>query len=221
MPNPTMNSLVSHHVVVAAADVTQESAPGIPGAVESGVANIEALPHDIAQIPVLQHLSEVIPAADLVFGGAMLLAIVIFHATGVRFVTNHVVRRSLIILQRPTAWRADLLMSGTVFTEKLLIEPGRRSMQQVGVMGPFDVFGNVIVLTPKPHADRIYEQMLARVDGDAGIAFGACRLPNDCGLVFKVLGMETQQVKNKIRAFWSVTREVVTGAKVPQEFLWR
>src|SRR5450631_387604 len=115
MPNPTMNSLVSHHVVVAAADVTQESAPGIPGAVESGVANIEALPHDIAQIPVLQHLSEVIPAADLIFGGAMLLAIVIFHATGVRFVTNHVVRHSLIILQRPTAWRADLLMSGTVF----------------------------------------------------------------------------------------------------------
>jgi urease accessory protein len=94
-------------------------------------------------------------------------------------------------------------------------------MRQVGVMGPFDVFGNVIVLTPKPHADRIYDHMAAEVDSKTGIAVGACRLPNDCGLVFKVLGMETQQVKNKIREFWSLTREVVTGARVPQEFLWR
>jgi hypothetical protein len=110
-----MNVTAPHLLVVAAADPSHKSGPGIPGAVESGVANIEALPHDIAQIPVLQHLSDVMPAADLFFGGAMLLVIVIFHATGVRIVTNHVVRRSLVIQVRPTAWRADLLMSGTVF----------------------------------------------------------------------------------------------------------
>ena len=101
--------------IAAAAEPTKSVAREIPGAVESGVANIEALPHDIAQLPVLQHLSDVIPAADLIFGGAMLLLIVIFHATGVRFVTSHVSRRSQVILQRPTAWRADLLMSGAVF----------------------------------------------------------------------------------------------------------
>jgi hypothetical protein len=110
-----MTSLASSHLVVAAADSTNKSSPGIPGAVESGVAHIEALPGDIAQVPLLQHLSQVIPATDLLFGGALLLVIVIFHAAGVRFVTNHVVRRSLLILQRPTAWRADLLMSSTVF----------------------------------------------------------------------------------------------------------
>jgi urease accessory protein len=119
---------------------------------------------------------------------------------------------------RITAQRPD---GAPLFTEKLLIEPGRRNMQQVGVMGPFDVFGNVIVLTPKVHADRIYGRMAAELDSKTGIAFGACRLPNDSGLVFKVLGMETQQVKNKIREFWSVTREIVIGASVPREFLWR
>jgi hypothetical protein len=111
-----MASIASHHLVIAAVESSQKSGPGMAAdAVESGVAHIEALPGDIAQIPVLQHLSDVIPAADLIFGGAMLLVIVIFHATGVRFVTNHVVRRSLVILRRPTTWRADLLMSGTVF----------------------------------------------------------------------------------------------------------
>jgi Ion channel len=110
MPDSTFGQLV-----VAATDPSSSGLQSIPRAVESGVANVEALPHDIAQIPVLQHLSEVIPAADLFFGGAMLLVIVLFHANGVRIVTNHVVRRSLIVLQRPTVWRADLLMSGTVF----------------------------------------------------------------------------------------------------------
>lgn len=110
-----MSSFAPGHLVVAVADSTHKSAPSIPGAVESGVAQIEALPGDLAQFPVLQHLSDIIPAADLFFGGALLLVIVIFHATGVRFVTSHVVRRSQLILQRPTAWRADLLMSGTVF----------------------------------------------------------------------------------------------------------
>ncbi len=102
-------------LVAAAADSGNAIIQKGAGAVESGVANIEALPRDIEQLPLLQHLTDVIPAADLIFGGAMLLLIVIFHATGVRFVTNHVVHRSQNIMQRPTTWRADLLMSGTVF----------------------------------------------------------------------------------------------------------
>jgi hypothetical protein len=110
-----MTMLVPTQLAAAAAEPTKSIVRELPGAVQSGVASIEALPRDIAQIPALQHLSDVIPAADLFFGGAMLLVIVVFHATGVRFVTNHVVRRSLGILQRPTAWRADLLMSSAVF----------------------------------------------------------------------------------------------------------
>ena len=56
---------------------------------------------------------------------------------------------------------------------------------------------------------------------EAGLAFGACRLPNDAGLVYKVLGCETRQVKAKVREFWELTREEVTGARLPPPFLWR
>jgi len=87
----------------------------VPSAIEAGVAQIEAVPSDVANIPLVQHLSAVMPAADLVFGGAMLVIIVLMHATGVRFITNHVVARWQTIMERPTAWRADLLMSSSVF----------------------------------------------------------------------------------------------------------
>ena len=87
----------------------------VPGAIEAGVAQIEAVPSDVANIPLVQHLTAVMPAADLVFGGAMLVVIVLMHATGVRFITNQVVARWQTIMQRPTAWRADLLMGSSVF----------------------------------------------------------------------------------------------------------
>ncbi len=55
----------------------------------------------------------------------------------------------------------------------------------------------------------------------SGVAFGACRLPNDAGLIFKVLGRETAQVKAKVREFWAVAREEAAGAGLPPAFFWR
>jgi urease accessory protein len=109
----------------------------------------------------------------------------------------------------------------TLFTEKLVIDPARRPLRQTGVMGSFDVFGNVILLTPREAADRVHARVGAEVDEANGLAFGACQLPNDAGLVFKVLGRETAQVKAKVREFWAIAREEVTGAALPPPFFWR
>lgn len=108
-----------------------------------------------------------------------------------------------------------------LFAEKLLIDPQRHPMRQTGVMSSFDVFGNVFVCTPKDNADRIHARVEAEVDLERGLAFGACRLPNDAGLVFKVLGRETTQVKAKVREFWGIVRREVVGADLPPPFLWR
>ena len=108
-----------------------------------------------------------------------------------------------------------------LFTEKLVIDPGRYPMRQTGVMGSFDVFGNVIVCTPKAVADRIYARVEADVDTARGLAFGACRLPNDAGLIFKVLGVETAQVKAKVREFWRLVRQEAVDRNLPPPFFWR
>jgi len=109
----------------------------------------------------------------------------------------------------------------TLFTEKLVIDPARRPMRQTGVMDSFDVLGNVILLTPKDAADRVHARVDAEVDTANGVAFGACSLPNDAGLVFKVLGRETAQVKAKVRQFWGIARQEITGAAIPPPFFWR
>jgi len=108
-----------------------------------------------------------------------------------------------------------------LFSEKLVIEPLRFAVRQTGVMDDFDVFGNVILCTPPDVADRVHARVTADVDLEAGVAFGACRLPNDAGLVYKILGRETAQVRAKVREFWEVARHEITGAAIPPAFFWR
>ena len=109
----------------------------------------------------------------------------------------------------------------TLFTEKLVVEPARRPVRQTGVMGSFDVLGNVILLAPKEAADRVHARIAADVDLGNGVASGACHLPNDAGLIFKAVGRETEQVKAKVREFWAVAREEITGTALPPPFFWR
>ena len=78
-------------------------------------AKIEAVPREIAQLPLIRQMTEVLPAPDLLFGGGMLIVIMFIHAASIRFTTDQLLRRSGVIMSHPTRWRADLLMSGTVF----------------------------------------------------------------------------------------------------------
>lgn len=109
----------------------------------------------------------------------------------------------------------------TLFHEKLVIEPQQKPMRQTGVMDSFDVFGNVILLTPKEPAARVYARIDPDVDLAGGVACGACLLPNEAGLIFKVLGHETMQVKDKVREFWTIARQETAGADVPPPSFWR
>ena len=88
------------------------------------------------------------------------------------------------------------------------------------VLVPWHVFGNVILLTPKKHADREFTAIEPAFNREAGLASGVSRLPYDAGLVFKVLGFEAAPVSAAIRAFWSLARQEVVGARVPDNFLW-
>jgi urease accessory protein len=109
----------------------------------------------------------------------------------------------------------------SLFSEKLLIEPLRNPIRQTGVMDSFEVFGNVILCTPPENVERILARIDAGIDLEQGVAFGACRLPNDAGLIYKVLGRQTAQVRAKVREFWEVSRREITGAAIPPPFFWR
>lgn len=108
-----------------------------------------------------------------------------------------------------------------LFSEKLLIEPGLRPVRQTGVMDDYDVYGTMILVTPKECAERVHERVTADVQAREGVASGACMLPNESGLLFKAIGRETLQVKEEVRRFWEIAREEATGSPVLPPFFWR
>jgi urease accessory protein len=119
---------------------------------------------------------------------------------------------STVTAQRPSGQ--------SLFTEKFVIRPKLDKLHALGAMGDFHVFGNVVVITPKDNADRLFEANTPVFDRENGIAHGVSRLPHDAGLVFKVLAMESAPVMETIRQFWSEVRQVVVGPRVPDNFLW-
>ena len=133
--------------------------------------------------------------------------------------------------EKPEMYNYDILSvcchgkrpDGTdLFREKFVVEPGRLlNPRQLGVMGRFDIFANVIVMTPEDKADEIYRRTPAYLDRNEGMAAGITKLPNKAGVLFKVLGMETGPVKKVVREFCSTVREVVKGIPVAEEFPWR
>ena len=108
-----------------------------------------------------------------------------------------------------------------LFREKFVIDPLVENPRNLGIMGNFDVFANVIVMTPKDKAEEIYSKTEVFLDKKNHLAAGITRLPNNAGLLYKVLGMEPTPVKKLVRAFCSIVRQTVKGKPVPEEFPWR
>lgn len=117
--------------------------------------------------------------------------------------------------------RAERPGGEPLFREKFIVRPRERSPRTLGAMGGYDVYGNVIVLTPSDRADRIYDSTPAFIDPARRLAAGITRLPNGCGLLYKVLGDESGPVKRLVRTFCSEVRSAVKGKPLPDEFPWR
>lgn len=149
--------------------------------------------------------SATVICAESVMGGRK------YHGAGERFAYD-------VLSLATSAFRPD----GTpLFAEKLLIEPGKSDLDLPGLMQGFDVFGNLLILTPPDVAARIHARVPAAFDRKAGIASGLSRLPNHAGLMLRVVGRESYQVRSCMRECWAVAREEAVGASLPAEFLWR
>lgn len=108
-----------------------------------------------------------------------------------------------------------------LFHDQWCIRPKEYPLESRGIMLEYNILGNVLVLTPPHHADVIYRQITPCDTPESEVAIGICRLPNDCGLLYKVLGKETENVQRKIRRFCSIVRQEIKGVPIPDEFPWR
>lgn len=86
----------------------------LPGDIGGELKKAETAIAADLQPPIFQRLEQFMPAADLFFGGVMLLIIVLTHATGVRLVTSRFEHRMEALRARPSTWKPDLHMLAAV-----------------------------------------------------------------------------------------------------------
>ena len=115
--------------------------------------------------------------------------------------------------------RATGIDEKLLFSERMIISPHTLSPQSVGIMGRYDIWASVVVLTPQNLADEIYH--LSQNHFSQQLMSGVGRLPNACGLQLKVLGVSSIDVKDEVRRFCSLVRLCVKGKPLPEEFRWR
>lgn len=108
-----------------------------------------------------------------------------------------------------------------LFREKFIIDPKIEHPRNLGVMGNFDIFANVIVMTPQESAEKIYDKTPVFIDRKNNLAAGITKLPGNAGVLYKVLGMETGPVKKLVREFAGIVRQTVKNKPLPPDFPWR
>lgn len=108
-----------------------------------------------------------------------------------------------------------------LFREKFIIDPTAENLRNIGVMHYYDVFANVLIMTPEDKAKEVYDQINPFIDKENRIALGITHLPSKAGLLVKVLGMEPGPVKKLVREVCSKVREAVKGVPMMEEFPWR
>lgn len=115
--------------------------------------------------------------------------------------------------------RAERPDGRELFTEKYILRPHADNLREALCMSDYDVFANVLVLTPEKHREEVLAQTPAVFSPE--LAAGASRLPNGAGLLYKVLGKETQPVQQAVRELWGRVRQSVAHAPLRPAFLWR
>ncbi len=107
-----------------------------------------------------------------------------------------------------------------LFAERCTLCPGEEDPRRLGVLNGFEIFGNVVVLGPPERIAMLRNRADSGMEA-ARLAWGCSLLPYDCGLAFRVLGMRSEQVQEKMRDFLDLSRHILTGANPAPRFLWR
>ncbi len=85
----------------------KNSSDSLPQAVSSAASDLSSLQTGLAH----NALTEALPVPDIMFGGGVLLLVVMFHAFWIRLITGSFLKRSQRVGALALLWRADLLFA--------------------------------------------------------------------------------------------------------------
>ena len=99
------------------------------------------------------------------------------------------------------------------FIDIALLEPKKRSIKNFGVLEGFDVVGTVYILTEKKFIRELNDQTNSIIESLPKIYGGATILPNNSGVMVRILGPFASDVRNVIYEIVRISRKVILNAE--------
>jgi urease accessory protein len=89
------------------------------------------------------------------------------------------------------------------------IEPKRENVKSFGVLNNYDILGNIYILTPGDKINLIQNEILETISGIKNVIGGCTRLPDNNGLLIRLLGSYVYDIRNLIYSMVGIVRKNV------------
>jgi len=93
--------------------------------------------------------------------------------------------------------------------ENMKIEPKENDMKVKGILGKYDIVGTVYILTKKEKLQKLEKMINEKIEF---ITSGTSILPNESGIIVKILSNSTEEIYEKIYEIVKITRKEIIGA---------
>jgi urease accessory protein len=92
------------------------------------------------------------------------------------------------------------------------LEPKKENIKSFGIMDSYDILGNVYILLPKAQLANIKDKINMLLNKNSNVIGGCTKLPDDGGLLVRLLGKFVFDIRNMIYLILDIIRKKVLDA---------
>jgi urease accessory protein len=95
------------------------------------------------------------------------------------------------------------------FIDTAVLQPKRRYLNRVGILGTFDVLGSTYILTKADHVKGLRDDINSGLQKFTHISGGASILPHNSGVIVRKLGNVASDIRSAIYEIIKITRRTI------------
>jgi urease accessory protein len=98
------------------------------------------------------------------------------------------------------------------FIDIAILEPKKRKMNTLGILGTFDVVGSTYILTKTDYVKELKDEINSGLQKFTHFSGGASILPYNSGVIVRMLGSVASDLRNAIYEIIKITRRIILNA---------
>ena len=98
------------------------------------------------------------------------------------------------------------------FIDVAVLEPKKRSLNILGILGKFSVVGNMYILTKTKYVSELRTEINSVLQNFSNISGGVTILPGDSGVLIRILGEVAQDIRAAMYEIIGITRKIILNA---------